>query len=113
LCMLSHSGSFKLGTVIFESGQPQKEFEIPQGADYNTAEWRLTWSPDGRGIEFPVTRAGVDNLWNQPLDGGRPVQITDFESDRIYGLDWSRDGTQLALARGRVIRDAVLITDFK
>ncbi|MGI9074300.1 MAG: protein kinase domain-containing protein [Bryobacteraceae bacterium] len=113
LCMLSNGGSFKLGTVAFDGGQPQKEFEIPQGATYNTAEWRLTWSPDGRAIEFPVTRGGVDNLWRQPLDGGRAVQITDFKSDRIYGLDWSRDGTQLALARGRVTRDAVLITDFK
>jgi eukaryotic-like serine/threonine-protein kinase len=113
LCMLSNSGSFKLGTVSFEGGQPQKEFEIPQGAAYSTAEWRPIWSPDGRAIEFPVTRAGVDNLWRQPLDGGRPVQITDFKSDRIYGLDWSRDGTQLALARGRVTRDAVLITDFR
>ncbi|MGI8960388.1 MAG: protein kinase domain-containing protein [Bryobacteraceae bacterium] len=113
LCMLNKSGSFKLGTVTFEGGQPQKEFEIPRGANYNTTEWQLTWSPDGRGIEFPVTRAGVDNLWSQPLDGSRPVQITDFKSDRIYGLDWSHDGTQLALARGRVTRDAVLITDFR
>ena len=113
LCMLSNTRSFKLGTVSFESGRPQKEFQIPQGATYGTAEWRPIWSPDGLAIEVPVTRAGVDNLWSQPLDGSQPVQITDFKSDRIYGLDWSRDGTQLALARGRLTRDAVLITDFR
>jgi Tol biopolymer transport system component len=101
-----------VGTVSFEGGQPQKEFEIPQGATV-PPKWRPIWSPDGLAIELPVTRAGVDNLWSQPLDGGRPAQITDFKSDRIYGLDWSRDGTQLALARGRVTRDAVLITDFR
>jgi len=49
----------------------------------------------------------------QPLDGGPPRQVTDFKSDRIFGFEWSRDGKQLALARGTESSDVVLISGFR
>jgi hypothetical protein len=55
----------------------------------------------------------VSNLWSQPLDGGKAKQITDFKSDLIYNFAYSRDGRQLALARGSHTRDAVLISEVK
>ena len=45
--------------------------------------------------------------------GGTPRQLTDFRSDLTFFFDWSRDGKQLALARGTRTNDVVLITDFK
>ena len=59
------------------------------------------------------TRGGVSNIWMQPLDGGPPRQVTDFKSDRIFGFEWSRDGKQLALARGTESSDVVLISGFR
>ncbi len=47
------------------------------------------------------------------MDGGKPVQLTDFKSDNIFSFDWSRDGKFLALSRGSTINDVVLISDFK
>ena len=47
------------------------------------------------------------------VDGGPPKQLTNFTSDQIFGFDISRDGKQLALARGTQASDVVLISDFK
>jgi hypothetical protein len=55
----------------------------------------------------------VSNLWRTPLDGAPPTQITDFKSDSIRYFSYSRDGKHLALSRGNVTRDAVLIIEEK
>jgi hypothetical protein len=47
------------------------------------------------------------------LDGGKPVQLTDFKTDQIFWFDFSRDGKQLALSRGTQTSDVILIRDFK
>jgi Tol biopolymer transport system component/DNA-binding winged helix-turn-helix (wHTH) protein len=73
----------------------------------------LGWSPDGRALVYVLTKGGVSNLWQQPLDGGAPKQITNFNSGRIWSFAYSRDGRQLALARGEMTHDAVLISDAK
>ena len=49
------------------------------------------------------------NVWSQPLDGGKPTQLTNFEGDPIFNFAWSHDSKWLALARGRVTDDVVLI----
>jgi hypothetical protein len=36
-----------------------------------------------------------------------------FTIDRIFKALWSRDGKPLALVRGNVTSDTILITDFK
>lgn len=43
---------------------------------------------------------------------GAPKQLIHFQSEQIRNFAWSRDG-QLAVSRGVVISDVVLITDFK
>jgi hypothetical protein len=48
---------------------------------------------------------------SQPLDGTPPKKIADFAPDRIFAFDWSRDGKHIAVARGTVTSDVVLIRD--
>jgi Tol biopolymer transport system component len=36
----------------------------------------LSWSPDGRAIDFVMSADGTSNIWRQPLSGGAAVQIT-------------------------------------
>ena len=55
----------------------------------------------------------MDNLWLQPLDGGKPKQLTNFTSDQIWNWAWSRDGKQLALSRYSTTSDVVLISGFR
>jgi Tol biopolymer transport system component len=71
----------------------------------------LRWTADGQALTYLDTRAGVTNIWAQPLDGSAARAMTDFKSDLIFYYDWSRDGKRLAYARGLVTNDAVLITN--
>ena len=85
---------------------PLKTFplSIPTGRETN-----LDWTPDGKSIVYGSTRGGVSNLWAQPLEGGPQKQITNFTADRIFWFDFSRDGKQIALARGTVSNDVLLV----
>jgi hypothetical protein len=50
----------------------------------------------------------------QPLDGGRPSQLTRFTDTRPIGsFAWSRDGKRLAIARVTVTNDIVLFRKLK
>src|SRR5260370_4130950 len=70
----------------------------------------LYWSPDGHQLQYLLTRDAVTNIWEQPLDGGPPRQVTMFSSGRIFDFNWSRDGKRLLLARGEVSSDVVLLS---
>jgi hypothetical protein len=53
------------------------------------------------------------NLWEEPLDGNEPRQLTKFSSNGIRNYAFSRDGKQLAVSRARFTSDVVLISDVK
>lgn len=107
----------KIGVVKFDGAAPARTFDLPVTSGtslYESLSYRgFHWSPDGRALVYINTLGGVSNLWSQPLDGGKAVQITDFKSDLIYNFAYSRDGRALALARGSHTRDAVLISEVK
>jgi len=109
------STSARLALISSEGGKPVKLFDIqPTAVLPNSLELGvIRWTTDGKAMTYVDTRKGVSNIWRQPLDGGKPVQLTDFKSDRIFSFDWSRDGKQLALGRGTLTNDVVLISNFK
>lgn len=72
---------------------------------------RFRFTPDGKSLAYVVNEHGVGNLWALPIAGGQPKQLTDFKSSVIFDFGWSRDGKQLAISRGQVSRDVVLLTD--
>jgi Tol biopolymer transport system component len=91
-----------------ETGQMIKNFEYD-----SRHEGVLRFSPDGKGLVYPIRDKGVDNLYLQPLDGGPGRQLTNFTSLKIYSYQWSPDGKSLALVRGDSPSDLVLIKDAK
>ena len=98
-----------LAMVPFTGGQPAKLFPLP----VTFGGFRgFSWTSDGHAISYINTVSGVGNIWEQPLDGGPPKAVTHFTSDRIFYFDWSRDG-RLALSRGTVPFDVVLIKNFR
>ena len=101
---------WQIAVIPITGGNPEKVLDVPPAADTPIP---IRWMPDGRGISFVATRDGVSNVWYQPLDGGAPKQVTNFTSDQIHWFDWSKDGKQLACARGRMLNDVVLITESK
>src|SRR6185369_12541501 len=94
----------RIAVAAFEGGEPIKTFDLPP-----TGRHPLHWTPDGRSLAYIETKNGVSNIVAQPLNGGTPKQLTNFTADRIFWFDFSRDGKQLALSRGTVNSDVVLI----
>jgi Tol biopolymer transport system component len=82
-------------------------------------DWEeIAWSPDGTAVHYSKHVDGQDNIYSHPISAGDDtsgdVKITDFD-DRIdiLSLDWSDEGTTLALTRGKTSRDVVLIKGFR
>jgi eukaryotic-like serine/threonine-protein kinase len=93
-----------ISLISLDSGQVLRMFEYD-----SRHQGQPRFSPDGKGIVYPVREKGVDNLWLQPLDGGPGRQLTNFGFLKIYSYQWSSDGKSLALVRGDSPSDLVLI----
>jgi Tol biopolymer transport system component len=100
--------SYKIAIIPIGGGPPARIFDTP-GSFGRT----IHWTNDGRSLVYVVTQEGISNIWEQNSTGGSPKQLTDFKDQRIYGFAWSRDGKQLAISRGVVNSDVVLIRDFR
>jgi TolB protein len=97
----------KRGIAIrpIDSGKPAQYLDLPAT--------QVRWSPDGQSLLFEKEEAGVSNIWLQPLPGGAPRKLTNFKAQRIFSFDLSRDGKRLAMSRGAVNNDVVMIKDMK
>jgi eukaryotic-like serine/threonine-protein kinase len=99
---------YRTAVIPFTGGRPLQAFEFPL-----SFQQIVRWTPDSRALTYLITSGGVSNIWRQPLDGGQPALVTDFKAETIFRYDWSRDGKQLALARGTVTSDVVLIANLR
>jgi Tol biopolymer transport system component/DNA-binding winged helix-turn-helix (wHTH) protein len=91
----------------FSGEGPGKTISLPQeAAQMQTVQW----SRDSMALRFVAYKDGVGNIWEQPIQGGAPSQVTYFASDRIFSYDWSEDSEQLAIIRGSWTSDMVLIS---
>jgi Tol biopolymer transport system component len=86
-------------------GPPLRTMDLPNDTE---TPW-VRWTPDGKALSYIQTNNGVSNLWRASIDGSTPTQLTHFTSGQIFNYAWSRDGKQLAMARGSETSDVVLI----
>ncbi len=101
---------WKLAVIPFDGGPPVKTFDVPPNVVFQSL---VQWTPDGLALAYIMNRDGISNIWSQPLDGRPAKQLTDFKSDEIFWFDWSPDGRQLAVSRGAVTSDVVLIKNLR
>jgi Tol biopolymer transport system component/DNA-binding winged helix-turn-helix (wHTH) protein len=100
----------KLALMSTADGRIYKAFELPPEV-YREA--CLRWSPNGHSVQFLLTKGDVTNIWEQPLAGGSPKQITNFTSSRIFDFNWSQDGRLLLTSRGEITSDVVLLSNLR
>ncbi len=103
-------GKSSLILAPLEGGEPVVFLEdLPEGV-YSRY---LRWTSDGKAITLIIDDQDISNLWNYPMDGSAPRQITFFkvgESNHyIMAFDWAANG-DLLLSRGQYDDDVVLIT---
>jgi eukaryotic-like serine/threonine-protein kinase len=98
---------YKAAVIPILGGQPIKQFDLPDSI--------IQWRPDGKALSYFNVRGGTSNIWVQPLDGGRPKQLTKFEASSVLAqirfFDWSWDGRQIAVLRASQRRSMVLRRD--
>ena len=102
--LLAYSASGKTWVVPVDGSQPVK-----------TIQGGSQWTPDGQALTGLMTGwVNVSNVWAQPLAGGEPRQLTNFQSNGVLNYAWSRDGKQLAVTRGGTYySNVVLISDLR
>jgi serine/threonine protein kinase/Tol biopolymer transport system component len=67
------------------------------------------WSADGKALIYIGRGEHADNLWQQPVSGGEPTQLTNFTRSRMFRFALTQDGAYI-VSRGEDTSDAVLIS---
>ncbi len=98
----------RLIILPIEGGAPLKSFDL-----LPTTTGSPELSADGKSVILYDSRTGTPNLWNFPLDGSPMKQLTDFKPDGIFAREMSFDRKWMAMSRGRVTGDVILISDFR
>ena len=101
--------SLKVALIPFEGGAPLRL--LPLQSFPNPAFFQ--WTNDGRALYYINTERGVSNIWQLPVDGSAPQPVTHFTSEDIFRFAVSPDGHTLAVARGQMMNDVVLINSVK
>jgi tricorn protease len=57
------------------------------------------WMPDGKQIYFMSDRTGAQNIWNMPIGGKAPKQITKFTDGRVLWPSIGYDGKAIVFER--------------
>ncbi len=72
-------------------------------------ERSIRWGRRPDLVAYIESRNGVSNLWEQPVAGGPPRQLTRFTEGHLFNFAYSSDGSRLFLARGTRTGDVVLL----
>jgi eukaryotic-like serine/threonine-protein kinase len=92
-----------LATMAVDGGTPEM-LNLP------VLTGSAAWTKDGKGIVYIDLVDGRLNLWVRDVAGGKPRQLTQFTNDNLLTFAWSRDGAWLALVRGNITSDVVMIS---
>jgi len=105
-CAYFERERIKTAVYPFAGGEPVRVLDV------SSPNFYVRWTPDGLALAH-IDRQTHRNIVSEPIDGGPPKPLTNFQSDHIFRFAWSRDGKQLALVRGNVTSDVVLIRNFR
>ena len=104
---IDHAGGHeeKIALLATDTGATIKlvEFQRPRVTNL------IRFSRDGKSLVYTIRENGVDNLWQQPLDGSPGKPLTSFKAEHIWDFHWSPDGSKLAMVRGHTDSDVVLM----
>ena len=93
---------WRIVIISAQSGELLKTFDI------QASRRILVWTPDSKSLISMTYNWG--SLWEHPIDGGAPRQLTDYPNDQNPFFAVSPDDKQIAFARGNSFSEAVLIS---
>jgi len=93
----------KIGVIAIDGNTEPKSFDLPHFRS------PIQWSRNSDSLYY-LSGTASSTLWQQPLEGGTARKIIEFP-DRVFNFAFSPDGNNLIVARGKLIGDAILITN--
>jgi serine/threonine protein kinase len=100
---------YKVRVRPLETDEPSTVFNI-------TPSNFLLWTPDGKGLlyrENEPSRASSSTVWLQSIAGGEPKQFLNVKPDQVFNISLSNDGKQILIVRGKLLTDAVMLTQIR
>jgi Tol biopolymer transport system component/DNA-binding winged helix-turn-helix (wHTH) protein len=102
------TGKMRFGIVPVDPPREVRFVDVPATVA------QLYWSPDGKSFDFIEMTPEGSRIWRQDTQGSGPTKvIMNVPKDQVFGLAWSSDGKNFALARGRQVNDAILLKNFE
>ena len=98
------STPWRFGIMRADTGETVRLIDAPMTG-------RITWTKNSAALIY-VETPKLANLWQLPIDGGQPQQITSFDSQQIRSFDITPDGSTIVVSRGYSSTEAVQITGF-
>ena len=107
LLVISVDASLKASHLVLDaaSGAVTGRFDFGKS--------RAGWGRSSQWLTFVREQDGVGNLWEQPIAGGKPRQLTRFTSGTVFGFAYTPDRDRLFIAKGRLTGDVVIIRNFR
>ena len=104
-----------VAVVSSHGGLVMKRFDINNSdpSEPHVGFRPMGWTRDSRALLCLRDSQGVSNIWEQPRDGRPAAQVTHFEAGRIFSFAFSGDGKRLAVAKGSITSDVILIRNVK
>jgi Tol biopolymer transport system component len=93
-----------------QGANPTLKFVVQNLADSSSREilapkgtLSVKWTPDGHSLTYLRHDILADDLYLQPLPGGKAFRLMHFDDEPslIYAFCWSRDGKKIAVTRAR------------
>jgi DNA-binding winged helix-turn-helix (wHTH) protein/Tol biopolymer transport system component len=100
----------KLAIISIDGKAPPRVLNAPGGV---FGQVTISWSGDGKALQYLLTVNGATNVWQQPIAGGKPTQLTRFSSGKIFRFNWSLDRKHMLFSRGDTTSDVVLLTNLR
>lgn len=70
------------------------------------------WTPDSNTLLYLDPKNNYKNIKAVSIRDGKSYDVTTFTDQQIFSFDLSRDGKRLAVSRGTITTDVVLIKNF-
>lgn len=100
----------KLAIISLDGNASPMVLDAPGGV---FGQVTISWAGDGKALQYLLTLNGATNVWQQPIAGGKPIQLTRFSSGKIFRFNWSCDRKHMLFSRGDTTSDVVLLTNLR
>ena len=101
------AGEIRIGIIETDDVKSAQVFKLPVASEF------FNWKLGEQAFDYVIHTPDGARIMRQSLKQGiAPSVVVKIPKDDLFGFAWSKDGRRLAVARGQLLRDAVLLDNF-